>query len=145
MWPRLCVALGLDGLVDDPRFTTNADRLAHRAELDAILEPELASRTYEEIERVLREAEVAVGPVNSMADLFADDAVWEEGALIRVDDERLGRAVAMPGVVPHLSATPGRVRHVGAEAGEHTAEVLRERLDLGDPEIASLVADGIVA
>ena len=145
MWTRLCRALGLAHLLDDPRFTANADRLAHREELEAILVPELESRTFDELYTLLREAGVAVGPVNSMADLFADPSMWESGALIRVADDNLERSVAMPGIVPQMSATPGGVHHVGPERGQHTAEVLRELLELSDAEITALETAGTIA
>jgi crotonobetainyl-CoA:carnitine CoA-transferase CaiB-like acyl-CoA transferase len=145
MWTRLCRVLNLEELLDDPRFTTNAERLQHRDELEAILVPQLESRTFDELYTLLREAGVAVGPVNSMEDLFADDSMWEQGALIRVADEHLERGVAMPGIVPQLSATPGGVHHVGPERGQHTAEVLSEVLGLDQAEIVALVDAGAVA
>ena len=145
MWTRLCAVIGHEELIDDPRFRTNADRLQHREDLDAILVPELESRTFDDLFTMLREAGVAVGPVNSMEDLFADEAIWDQQALIRVADERLGRGVAMPGVFPQLSATPGGVHQVGPERGDHTVAVLREVLGLPDDEIASLTAAGAIA
>jgi formyl-CoA transferase len=145
MWSRLCHVLGLGSLLGDSRFTTNADRLQHRDELEQILVPEFESRTFDELYTLLRDAGVAVGPVNSMEDLFADESMWEQGALVRIDDELLGRGVAMPGVVPKLSATPGGVHHVGPERGQQTVEVLRELLGLSDDEIATLVGAGTVA
>jgi crotonobetainyl-CoA:carnitine CoA-transferase CaiB-like acyl-CoA transferase len=145
MWTRLCAVLGLDRLLDDPRFATNADRLQHREELEAILVPELDSRTFDEVYTMLREAGVAVGPVNSMEDLFADETMWEQRALIRVADADLGRSVAMPGIVPQMSATPGGVHQVGPEQGVHTVEVLRELLGLSDEEIAALTEAATIA
>lgn len=145
MWLRFCTAIGQPALVDDERFRANADRIRNREALDAILEPELASRTLDELYDTLRAHEVAVGRVNSMADLFADEDAWTEGILIRVFDAQLGREIGMPGVIPHLSATPGRIRHPGPESGEHTVEVLQELLDIDDNTIDSLLSAGVIA
>ncbi len=145
MWTRLCGALDLGHLADDPRFATNADRLGHRAELDAVLIPAIEARTFDDAYTQLRDAGVAVGPVNSMADLFADDAVWDNSTLVRVRDERLDRDVAMPGVVPRLSVTPGEVRRVGPEPGEQTAEVLRTVAGMTDDEIRRARESGAIA
>ncbi len=145
MWLRMCTAIGRPELVHDDRFTSNADRVRNREALEAILVPELASRTLDDLYDTLRTHEVAVGRVNSMADLFADEDAWAEGMLVRVDDPQLGRPVGMPGVLPHLSATPGHIRHVGPEPGEHTEEVLREMLGTDDETIAALRAAGVIA
>jgi formyl-CoA transferase len=145
MWTRFCAALGLDKLIDDPRFRSNNDRVQRRQELDEIIVPEFESRTFDSLYELLRRAGVAVGPVNSMEDLFDDAASWEQEALIRVSDARLGRGVAMPGIFPQLSATPGGVHAVGPEPGEHTAEVLDELLGISSEETESMVKTGAVA
>lgn len=145
MWLRFCAAIGRPELVEDERFRTNADRVVNREALDAILEPELAGRELDDLFDTLRSHEVAVGRVNSMADLFADEDAWTEGMLVKVPDAQLGREIGMPGVVPHLSETPGRIRHTGPEPGDHTVEVLRQLLDLDDDRIESLRAAGVIA
>ncbi len=142
MWWRLCTALDRPEVAEDGRFRTNADRLRHREELDAILEPEIAGRNLDELCQTLRAHQVAVGRVNSMADLFDDPDAWQEEMLVRVGDAEDG--VVMPGVVPRLSRTPGRIRHAGPEPGEHTTEILKQLLDLDDHLIGSLQADGVI-
>ncbi|PRZ44039.1 formyl-CoA transferase [Antricoccus suffuscus] len=145
MWLRFGTAIGRPELVDDERFRTNADRVRNREALDALLEPEFASRTLDQLYDALRSNEVAVGRVNSMADLFADDDAWTEGMLVRVPDTQYRRSIGMPGVIPHLSVTPGRIRHVGPDAGEHTTEVLRELLCIDDNGIDSLRLAGVIS
>jgi crotonobetainyl-CoA:carnitine CoA-transferase CaiB-like acyl-CoA transferase len=144
MWLRLCTALARPELVDDPRFRTNADRLVHREELDAILAPELAGRALDDLYDLLRSHEVAVGRVNSMSDLFADEDAWTEQMLVRVPDAQLGREIGMPGVLPHLSQTPGRIRHTGPEPGQDTVGVLQELLGLDQDAIDSLRDAGVI-
>jgi formyl-CoA transferase len=145
MWTRLCGALDRQDWLHDPRFVDNASRAQHRAELEAQLVPELGSRTYDELTSILRSAEVAVGPVNSMEDIFADEDIWNEGALINVRDHRLDRDLPMPGVFPQLSRTPGAVTHVGPEPGDHTTEVLTTILGYDQARIDRLAATGVVS
>lgn len=144
MWTRLCAALGRQDWLEDRRYSTNATRLQYRVELEAELTPELKSRTFDEIYRTLRDAGVAVGPVNSMKDVFDDEDIWEQGALVNVYDERLERDIPMPGVFPELSRTPGRISHVGREPGDDTSEVLREMLDYDAERIEQLAHDGVI-
>jgi crotonobetainyl-CoA:carnitine CoA-transferase CaiB-like acyl-CoA transferase len=116
---RLCRVLGLDALADDPRFAANADRVANREELAALLEGALAARGAADWVAALAEAGVPCGLVNNVGEAFALA-------------ERLGLGpVADVGGVPQvadpigLSATPASYRLAPPALGEHTAEVLR--------------------
>ena len=69
-WERLCaVVLGAPELAQDPRFVTNPDRVAHRSELDAVIEAVLGVRTKSEVERAFEQADVPFGSLNSVRDL----------------------------------------------------------------------------
>jgi crotonobetainyl-CoA:carnitine CoA-transferase CaiB-like acyl-CoA transferase len=115
---RLCRVLGLAELAADPRFATNADRVANRDDLAALLEGALAARGAAGWVADLTEAGVPCGLVNDVGEAF-DLA------------ERLGLdPVADAGGVPQvadpigLSATPAGYRLAPPDLGEHTAEVL---------------------
>ncbi|HSK36293.1 MAG TPA: CoA transferase, partial [Actinomycetota bacterium] len=116
---RLCRVLGLDGAAADPRFATNADRVANREELVPLLEGALAARGAADWVAALADAGVPCGLVNDVGEAFALA-------------ERLGLApVADAGGVPQvanpigLPATPASYRLAPPALGEHTAEVLR--------------------
>ena len=116
---RLCRVLGLEGTAADPRFATNADRVANREELAALLERALAARGAADWVADLAAAGVPCGLVNDVGEAFALA-------------ERLGLGpVADAGGVPQvaspigLSATPASYRLAPPALGEHTAEVLR--------------------
>ncbi len=115
---RLCRAVGRDELAGDPRFATNADRVANRDELAALLEEALAARGAADWVAALAEAGVPCGLVNDVGEAFA-----------LADRLGLG-AVADAGGVPQvaspigLSATPVSYRLAPPALGEHTAEVL---------------------
>ena len=77
-------------------------------------------------------------------DLFEDSHVQARENIVAVVAEAVGR-ITMPGVVPRLSATPGRVTHAGpATPGQHNEEIYGERLGLSTAEIARLRARGVI-
>ncbi|HUF82963.1 MAG TPA: CoA transferase [Acidimicrobiia bacterium] len=112
--------LELIGVAGDSRFATFADRIEHRAELDAIVEEWIGARPAGDVLRAFEAAEAAIAPVYTMADLAADPHVRARDALVEVD------GVTMQGVVARLSRTPGRIRHAGRPLGADTDEVLAE-------------------
>jgi crotonobetainyl-CoA:carnitine CoA-transferase CaiB-like acyl-CoA transferase len=75
--------LGLLGLADDPRFATNADRVGNRAALDALLSPAIALRRRDEFLAALAAANIPAGPINDVAQVFADPQVVARG--LRID------------------------------------------------------------
>jgi crotonobetainyl-CoA:carnitine CoA-transferase CaiB-like acyl-CoA transferase len=112
--------LDLIGVAGDARFATFADRIAHRSELDALVEQWIGARPATDVLRAFETAEAAIAPVYTMADLAADPHVQARDALVEVD------GVTMQGVVARLSRTPGRIRHAGRPLGADTEEVLAE-------------------
>ena len=81
--------------------------------------------------------EVPVGKLNSIADIFEDEHFQARGNLVKLEEPGLGEVV-VPGVVPTLSATPGRITSLGPPLGNATYEIMRELLDLSADEIKRL-------
>ena len=139
---RLMVAIGRPDLADDAGLANNAGRDARAAELYAAIDAWVTVRDGDTVLAALEAAAVPASPVYSIADMFRDAqfiarGMFEQGTLAD------GQPVALPGIVPKLSATPGRTEWLGPKLGEHTDAILAE-LGLAAQEIAALREKGAV-
>jgi crotonobetainyl-CoA:carnitine CoA-transferase CaiB-like acyl-CoA transferase len=140
---RLCEVAGRPELARDPRFATNGARVAARVELVAILAPLLAARSTAAWVAALEAADVPCGPINDLAQVFADPQVRHRG--LRVEIPRAGGGSVPVVASPiRLSRTPVRYDVPPPALGEHTREVLVELLGMGEAELDALHARGIV-
>ncbi len=116
MWERMATrVLGRPDLAaSHPR---TADRLADRAVIDGAVEAFTGLYPMAEVVRRCTDGEVPSGPINTIADIFADPHFAARGTIARVGDPQLGE-IAMPDVLPRLSVTPGRITHPGPELGD---------------------------
>jgi formyl-CoA transferase len=126
MADRLFQAIGKPGLVDDPRFRENADRLEHVDELDAILGAVILSRDLEDNLAFFGAADVTVAPVYDTADFGRDPHVVAREILVELDDLD-GLPVLMHQPFPRLSLTPGSIRRAAPRLGQDEAELLRNQ------------------
>ena len=143
LFPRLAKAMDRPDLLQDPRFKTLADRAQHADEINAVVAAWCRSRTAEEIERILVDAQVPVCRAFSIRDIFADPHYAARGDIVEVDDPTIG-PVKMQGVYPRLSRTPGAIRRGAPRLGEHNREIYQGVLGLADEEVESLARDGVI-
>jgi crotonobetainyl-CoA:carnitine CoA-transferase CaiB-like acyl-CoA transferase len=119
---NLCKAIGLEELAQDERYATNPDRVANREELVEILQREFSKRPADEWVEEIRDAGVPCGPVNALADVFADEHVLSSGILQDVDHPAAGmlKMLASPVLVDG-----GRlpIRRPPPTLGQHTEEL----------------------
>jgi crotonobetainyl-CoA:carnitine CoA-transferase CaiB-like acyl-CoA transferase len=142
MFRRLALAMGRPELSAPDSFGPKQNRLAARDEVNKIVTEWCASLPCDEIVARCREQKVPAGKLNSIADIF-EDAQYAHRGTITTQDSRIG-PLAVPNVVPTLSETPGEIRWLGPELGEHTDSVLSVILGRSADEIARLRADGVV-
>jgi crotonobetainyl-CoA:carnitine CoA-transferase CaiB-like acyl-CoA transferase len=143
LWRTFCPLLGLDALTDDPRYVTNAARNANRPTLIAALQAAFDTKTYEEWEAILLPAGVPMGAVNTLDAAIAHPQVAARAAIVESTHPVAG-VVKMTAPPVRMSETPGSVRSPAPLLGQHTEQVLRERLALSDGEIARLRKDGVI-
>jgi len=143
LWRTFCPLLGLEALTDDPRYVTNAARNANRSTLVLALQDAFLTKTYEEWEAILLPAGIPMGAVNTLDTVLEHPQVASRKAVIESTHPSAG-AVRMTAPPVQMSETPGTVRSPAPLLGEHTEQVLRERLALDDTEIARLRAERII-
>ncbi len=142
---RLAQAMRQPALVEDERFRDNHARVAHHLELDELVTSWVAALSLDEAQAILDEAGVPAGPVMSIADIAADEQYQARGMIAEVPDERIPEGVTyMPGIVPHLTETPGTIVHSGGNLGADNAAIYGEFLGLTTVELARLAADGVI-
>lgn len=137
MFERLSEAMEREELSSSGLYGEQRARLAARDDVNRIVEDWVGSLTRDEVMARCIRSEVPVGKLNSIADIFEDEHFAARENLVTVDENGLG-PVVVPGVVPRLSETPGRVTNLGPTLGDATYEVMRELLELTAAEIAEL-------
>jgi len=142
IWHRFCVAMGLGEIETDPRFATNANRVSHRDDLLAALEPHFRTRTTTDTLRLLEAADVPCGEVRSLAGVFADPQVAHLHLYEEIEHPVAGR-LGQTGIPYRFSEMSGAIRRPPPTLGQHTAEILSE---LGYPadQITQLRAAGAI-
>lgn len=141
MAERLLCAIGRADLVGDPRFSTNAARVAHAAELDAIIGEFIARRTQAENVAFFEHAQVSVGPIYDIRQAIEDPHFVEREILADYPDSEMGQ-LPMHHVVPRLLGTPGSIRTPAPRLGEHNRALLHE-IGYDDTRYAELLSAGI--
>ncbi len=126
MWKRLCDVLELQALVDDARYATNAARMERRIELKAIIEAKLKERGRSEWTKRLLAADIPAGPINNLADVFADEQVLHSRLVEEVQHTQLGAMRQVGSPVTFDGRLGESIRRAPPVLGEHTFEVLRE-------------------
>jgi len=123
IFKRLMKAIGRADLADDPALARNDGRVGRVSEIDTAIGEWTAERAIEEVIGTLEAAGVPVGRIYTVADIARDPQYLAREMIVQTQDAQ-GRPLKVPGIVPKLSATPGRLRTPAPRLGEHTRSVL---------------------
>ena len=143
IYERLAGLMGMPETAGTGKWGRFAQRDADRAAVDAAVTAWSRSKTRDEALAECEEAQVPCGMVAGIDEIFEDPQYKARGNILFFQDPRAGE-LAMPDVVPRMSATPGGVTSAGPALGQHNAEVYGGLLGLSQQEIADLQAKGIV-
>ena len=143
IFKRLMHTMGRDDLGNDPALTDNAGRVKRVAEIDAAIGVWTAKLTVKQVLTALDEAAVPAGRIYTVADIASDPHYQARGMIqqVQMDD---GTSLAVPGIIPKLSRTPGSHRRNAPTIGQDTDAVLQE-MGLTAAQIQALKDKGIVA
>ncbi|GIL52297.1 hypothetical protein Vafri_8210 [Volvox africanus] len=145
VYSRLMAAIGRpDMAASNPAYATNSLRVTAEGEIMGQIGAWVGEHTLEEVMVAMNKARVPAGPILSTAALMAEQQFQQRGMIQAAPPPSGGPPVTMPALLPVLSATPGGTRWAGPELGEHTEEVLRGELGLGDQDLAALRAAGAI-
>jgi len=125
MAERLFHSIGHPEFITDPRYSTNAERVKHAEELDAVIGEFIAQRTQAENVAFFEKAEVTIGPIYDIAQILEDPHFLARELVADYPDADMG-AFPMHHVVPRLSATPASIRSPAPALGEHNRTLLAE-------------------
>ncbi|WP_295528485.1 CoA transferase [uncultured Pseudacidovorax sp.] len=142
IFKRLMQAIGRPDLAAAPDLANNAGRVARVQEIDAAIARWTTGRTVREVQQSLSAARVPAGKVYTARDI-AEDPHYRARDMLLTQQTRDGDTLTVPGIVPKLSATPGRVRSSAPRLGDDTDAVLAEA-GLSASQIAQLREKGII-
>ena len=139
----LCHSIGLPHLPEDPRFRRNADRVAHRAEIVELLSAHFLGRTADEWVASIHASKVPVGAINNIAQSLEEPQVIARGLMVKIPHPR-NPEFAMVGSPIKMSGTPVEYVRPAPMLGQHTDDILGQRLGLSAEQLAQLKVRGIV-
>jgi crotonobetainyl-CoA:carnitine CoA-transferase CaiB-like acyl-CoA transferase len=143
MFERLANVMGQPDLARSDQYGMKPKRLVARERINQIVSEWTSRFDRDEVIELCCSGDVPCGPVNSIAEIFAEEQFWVRDTLTRVAHEKLGD-LAVPGVVPRLSETPGKIEHLGGKLGESNSAVFRDWLDIDESELAALEKAGVI-
>jgi crotonobetainyl-CoA:carnitine CoA-transferase CaiB-like acyl-CoA transferase len=142
IFQRLLKLIGRDDLIGDERFVTNELRSKHVSFLDEIIANWTSQCNLDECMDQLVKYDIPAGPIYSVEEIVHDPHYQEREMILEMDHPHTG-PLKVPGVVPKLSKTPGKINWLGPNLGEHNQEIMKS-IGLTDEQINRLADHGII-
>jgi formyl-CoA transferase len=143
VFQRLCAVMGRAQLAGDDRYRTHHARGTHQEELDQLISAWTRGRKAEELLAQLHEAGVPAGLIYTAQDMLADPHFQARQAIVRLVHHQLGD-FPMQNVAPRLSRTPGAIRWLGPELGQHNDDIYGRLLGVDEAQREQLASQGII-
>lgn len=143
MYPKFCKLLGVEELINDPRFDTNAKRVENRDEIMPIFENKMRKKTRDEWLRIFEKANLPCGPILALNEVFSDINVKEREMLFTLEHPVEGE-VKQLGFPYKLFDTPAKVKLRPPSLGEHNEEVLKGWLNYSNQDIVRFKAEKVI-
>ena len=143
LWERMCHAIGQAGLLEDPRFTTNTDRVEHRAECVGALNEVFMQNTTDYWVGLIVEAGVPCGPINTVSDVVSNPQVLARNMISEVVHPNIPN-LKFPSSPLKLTDSPATIRRVPPLLGQHNEEILDEA-GYSPDKIADLRERGVIS
>jgi crotonobetainyl-CoA:carnitine CoA-transferase CaiB-like acyl-CoA transferase len=142
LWERMCRAIGQDAMLEDLRYTTNTDRVEHRAECVGELNTVFAQNTTDHWVGLIVEAGVPCGPINTVSDVVSNPQVLARNMIAEVEHPKIPE-LKFPNSPLKLTDSPATIRRVPPLLGQHNEEILAESGYSSD-KIADLKERGVI-
>jgi len=144
LFERLAAAMGRPELAAAHIYGEQKTRMKNRHDVNEIVRDWCGSLHRDDLLARCFATGAPAGPLNNIADIFGDRQFHARRNLVSIDEPDIGETVVVPSVLPRLSKTPGRIKHLGPRLGQHTDEVLAELLGLPQAEIDALRAKRVI-
>ncbi len=142
IWGRFCQGMGREDLKDHPDYATNSVRVNHRGAMVSMLQEIFLTRPVAEWVEDLQAANVPCGPINDLADVFADPQVLARNMYLEMPHPTLG-SIKQTGLPIKFSLTPGGLDRHPPLLGEHNQEILQS-LGYSDADVQSLKEQSVI-
>lgn len=143
IWKRFCQVTDLEALIEDPLYAKNPDRSKHYEQLRPLIAEKMMLKTKAEWMKILDDAGVPNGPINSVDAVLEDPQVIAREMIVEVEHPVAGK-LKMPGVAIKMSETPGEIHSPAPVLGQHTTDVLKRFFGYSDQEIEDLYEKGVL-
>lgn len=143
IFQRLMTAIGREDIAFDPKYSTNQGRADNAQYIDNIIEGWTKRHSLKEVQQILDDASVPVGPIYTIKEIV-QDVHYKAREMLRTVTLPDGKDLLVPGIVPKLSETPGDIEWVGSELGEHNEEIFTEFMNFSFEDFKKLKKEGII-